>query len=76
MKPEDVIVKITIFKTSQNLLGLKMATYFTAQSNFSKTDAKVVEGNFRNGGLPELPTLPRCFAKKQKRKYMHLNVLI
>ena len=36
MKPEDVIVKITIFKISQNLLGLKMATYFTAQSNFSK----------------------------------------
>lgn len=66
MKPEDVIVKITIFKTSQNLLGLKMATYFTAQSNFSKTDAKVVEGNFRNGELPELPTLPRCFAKNKK----------
>lgn len=67
MKPEDVIVKTTIFKTSQNLLGLiiKMATYFTAQSNFSKTDAKVVEGNFRNGELPELPTLPRCFAKNK-----------
>lgn len=65
MKPEDVIVKITIFKTSQNLLGLKMATYFTAQSN-SKTDVKVVEGNFRNGELPELSTLPRCFAKNKK----------
>ena len=76
MKPEDVIVKITIFKISQNLLGLKMATYFTAQSNFSKTDAKVVEGNFRNGELPRIIYVTTVFCKKQKSKYAHLNVLI